>query len=292
MPKFLHLKFHPLLKPLKRSWNSSTEKYAYFWDGMSVLNYYASCPLVAPAGNCKPEVLMNFITGLRARTIVISRLLCLFRSIDLANLKRTVSVQENDEFGWGGPLFIIQKKRMEGPQVGKNYFYPRNGLGLPLPSYAALCFIHPRVGGPGGSPVCVHATPHQGLSADRIASITQKELARLGVDTTVFGAHATRGVGVSIYKKLGLSSEEVCEIGAWKNVSAFSAHYQRLGAQQKAGSLLFSVLGAQSSLCGSAELDVSRTPPRPKEEGGGSDTDSEAQTHSEVTLVDAGKCSD
>ena len=48
----------------------------------------------------------------------------------------------------------------------------------------------------------------------------------------VFGAHSTRGAGVSFYKRMGLSSEEVAEIGQWKNLSAFQAHYLRLNAAQ------------------------------------------------------------
>ena len=47
---------------------------------------------------------------------------------------------------------------------------------------------------------------------------------------SVFGAHSTKGAGVSFYKRMGLSSEIVCEIGQWKNVTAFSAHYLRLNA--------------------------------------------------------------
>ena len=35
---------------------------------------------------------------------------------------------------------------------------------------------------------------------------------------------------MSFYKRLGLSSEAVCEVGQWKNMQAFSAHYLRLNA--------------------------------------------------------------
>ena len=33
-------------------------------------------------------------------------------------------------------------------------------------------------------------------------------------------------------KRLGLEGEQVCEIGRWKNVQAFTSHYQRLGSHE------------------------------------------------------------
>ena len=60
------------------------------------------------------------------------------------------------------------------------------------------------------------------LKDNSIGSITKQSLQKLGVDTTVWKAHSTRGAGVAMYKSLGFTSEEVCELGKWKNVSAFS----------------------------------------------------------------------
>jgi hypothetical protein len=79
--------------------------------------------------------------------------------------------------------------------------------------------------------------PFLALSADRIGSITKGLLFKYGVEK-VWGAHSTRGAGVSFYKDLGLSSEQVCEIGKWKNSSAFAQHYLRLGAPKEAGRLI------------------------------------------------------
>ena len=55
------------------------------------------------------------------------------------------------------------------------------------------------------------------LTASRIASVTNQLLRSLGVNVSVWGPHSTRGAGVTMYKSLELSSEEVCEIGQWKN---------------------------------------------------------------------------
>ena len=45
-----------------------------------------------------------------------------------------------------------------------------------------------------------------------------------------WGPHSTRGAGAQMYKHLSLTSEEVFEIGKWKNTGAFSSHYLRVGA--------------------------------------------------------------
>ena len=51
-----------------------------------------------------------------------------------------------------------------------------------------------------------------------------------------------------MFKKLGLSSEQVCEIGKWKNVGAFTSHYLRLGASETLGHKLTSMLHKVSPL--------------------------------------------
>ena len=72
--------------------------------------------------------------------------------------------------------------------------------------------------------------PLKALTADRVGSLTRTLLRKHGIPTEFWGPHSTRGAGVLLFKKLGLPSEEVCELGKWKNINAFSAHYLRLGA--------------------------------------------------------------
>ena len=88
-------------------------------------------------------------------------------------------------------------------------------------------------------------------------------------------------------RKLGLSADEVCEIGKWKGVEAFAAHYQRLGAQENLEDKVLHALASkgvhsQTSPRGSAEHEVSRTPPR-RTERGGRDSEGEEQKPCEPT---------
>ena len=45
VPGFASLRFSPLLRSVKRTWNQASPKYATFWDGGSVLQKLASQPL-------------------------------------------------------------------------------------------------------------------------------------------------------------------------------------------------------------------------------------------------------
>jgi hypothetical protein len=130
-------------------------------------------------------------------------------------------------------------------------------------------------------------TSLQDFDPSTIGSITKNFLQQFGISTQVWGPHSTRGAGVGLMKKLGLSADEVCEIGKWKSVDAFCAHYQRLGAQEKLEENLNLALAcesgvhSQTSHRGSAEPDLSRTPLSPGDRGG-RDKEGEAQTLCEV----------
>ena len=89
---------------------------------------------------------------------------------------------------------------------------------------------------PSGSPFLrALKPPYIVLQPNSIGCITKDYLNRLGCPLGAFGPHSTRGAGVKMYKNFGFSTEQVCEIGKWKNTHAFSPHYLRLGATSVAG---------------------------------------------------------
>ena len=90
-----------------------------------------------------------------------------------------------------------------------------------------------------------------------------------------------------MYKKMGLNSDIVCEVGKWKNLGAFQAHYLRLNAAESAGGALASFVHSVSPE-GSAEPDRSRTPAR-NPDGGGSDREGGAQSSGETRYSFAGE---
>ena len=101
-----------------------------------------------------------------------------------------------------------------------------------------------------------------------------RKTSSLGVSTRFWTAHSTRGAEVGLYRQLGFSAEEVCEIRQLKNTEAFAKHYQRLGAKDKTQSILGTFVH-NISHTNYDEPDLSQTPCRNAQ--GGSDKEGEAQ---------------
>ena len=97
-----------------------------------------------------------------------------------------------------------------------------------------------------------------------------------------FGPHSSRGAAVLFYKRLWFSSEQVAELGKWKNLQAFHQHYLRLDASCEAGSAIEQwVHKVSHGDC--AEPDWSSTP-RTQRTMGGMDQEGDAQDTCETTL--------
>ena len=148
-----------------------------------------------------------------------------------------------------------------------------------MQKYVALTADH---GPPGGPLLLSLYPPYSPLTANAINSITKTLLAQHGVPMSVYGAHSTRGAGVQYYKQLGLSSEQVAELGQWKNVAAFNAHYLRLNAAEVVQHKFLLPPVHNISPVEGAEPEGSCTPR--KNDIGGSDPEGEAPKTGEPTL--------
>ena len=82
---------------------------------------------------------------------------------------------------------------------------------------------------------------------------------------------------------MGLSAEEVCEIGKWKDVNAFTTHYQRLDAHHKASEGINNLVH-NTSQWGRAEPKGSRTPRKTWFERGGRDSFGELKNLSAILV--------
>ena len=102
--------------------------------------------------------------------------------------------------------------------------------------------------------------PFSPLTSDRLASLTKDMLQSFGISET-WGPHSTRGASVAFYKRLGLPTEQVAELGKWKDIKTFSQYYLRLQAAESASLALSSFVHTVSPLdC--AEPDMSHSPPK------------------------------
>jgi len=250
-PKFEGLRFHSLLKQCRRQWNQTSEKYSTFWDPSEPLQRLLTEALT-------PGDLLS----LRTRLVLALRIFMLYRSVDLSRMLRTVSLFQ------GKPWVLVQRKGWTAHKWEKV---------ICVPGYPDICpwtllqkYVEAtKLQGKSGGPVFLSLqAPWKPLSANALGSITKREMKRLGLPTDVWQPHSTRGAGVLLYKKWGFSSEEVCEIGKWKNTGAFASHYLRLNAAEKAGAAVAREMVHTASPSNCEEPAMTRTPGNIQDPGG------------------------
>ncbi len=231
IPGLEQLAFQPILRQLKRKWNSSEARYVSFYD--------ASGPVATLAAKGLNWTSME---DLRTQLILCMRFFMLCRNVDLERMYRTISFIDEQ------PFVLVQRK---------GWPKPRWEALVRLPAHPQLCpwtllqrYVAMTAKVATGTPVFrALQPPFAPLKANSIGSITKRALSALGVDTSVWKPHSTRGAGVTMLKRLGMSSEEVCEVGKWKNVGAFTSHYLRLGATNKVGSRISDMASNSRRAC-------------------------------------------
>ena len=123
------VRFHPLLQPYKKMWNVSTERYGAFWDPTPLLLHLSEIPFHTLEGD---------LSKLRLQAILVSRLLCLYRSSDLANLQRTVS------FFGGVPFIKVRRKGQKFPKWERVVCLPDKPQISPFHLFQAYVAARPR----------------------------------------------------------------------------------------------------------------------------------------------------
>jgi hypothetical protein len=260
IPGWEQVRFSPLIKQAKKLWETSVEKYADFWDAKELLLQIASTPLD-----------WENVQQIRDRTIIILRIFHLCRSIDLARSMRTKATQGQHQF------WCLRRKGARSAKFEELISLPETPN--ISPTHLLLCYVQltSSIGKKAGPVFLSLHPPYRPLSANSIGRITKNFLSNNQIPTNVFGAHSTRGAAVKMYKSLGLSSEMVCELGAWKNFEAFSKHYLRIGAALSAGKILSQQLVHRVPSWESAEQGRSSSPGRGPPDLGRRDLTGEAQ---------------
>ena len=259
VPHLAPLRFQPLLSKLKRVWNSSSPKYISFWDAKPVLHSF------------QKKVQFDFsMSALRNKCILSWRLFMLYRSVDLSRLYRKISFIDNQPYVW------VQRKGWSQPRWEAVPILP--SLGQLCPWTSLLTYVQATADHClAGSEVFRSLTPpfHK-LCSNSLGRITREILRDQGINVSLWQPHNTRGAGVSMFKELGLSSEQVCEIGAWKSSATFGQYYLRLNAAKNLNRFVEKLQVHTVSPGDCAELDQTRTP-RTNRDLGGSVWESQAQ---------------
>ena len=72
-----------------------------------------------------------------------------------------------------------------------------------------------------------HAIPHNPVKVSTIRRWVTDVLQQAGINIKIFTAHSTRVSSTSKAKQKGVSMDEICRAGGWKNCQVFAKHYDK-----------------------------------------------------------------
>ena len=274
IPGFADVKFHPLLKHVRKSWNKHTPKYAAFWDPVPVFIAFVNT-----------QYDMSIIQQARIKLFLLWRFLGLFRSIDLARTVRSIA-------SIGERHFIVVKRKNKHDYRFEEVLSLKLQVWSPFHVLCQYVALTSKLVPPGGPLLVTLHRPWSGLTSNSIANLTRSELAKFGVDMSIFGPHSTRGAFVELFRHLNLPSEVVACLGQWDSLEAFAKHYLRVGASGEAKQALDAFFENMetnevhnSSLGQGCSSEVPHTHQEPvlQVTRGGSGTERERQSTSEPT---------
>jgi integrase len=224
LPCCHQLRYEPTMTPLKRRWNKNTPRYDVFYDIEPLLQKMLDAP--EPVD----------IVDVRLRAILLLRLLCMYRGIDLARTYRPIIVKQGVHF-----MSMLRK----GKRKKQLYPLPKIQPDKLNPIYWVEKYMDmtPELG-----PELFWALPSaekmKPLVSDTINSLTTRFLKVNGLKD--FTAHSTRGACATALLKKGVPPQVVQQMGDWTSEISFNLFYNRLRATQAWQQVLVPDVGVTS----------------------------------------------
>ena len=92
--------------------------------------------------------------------------------------------------------------------------------------------------------------PHSPVVSSSVARWLKSVLTSLGVDTSIFSAHSTRGASTSAASLAGVTTQQILSTADWSTANVFKEFYFRdRQVQSPRQSFNLSVLSASKSRC-------------------------------------------
>ena len=228
---------HPLICRLMQGvFNSRPPqpKNVILWDVEEVLRYLEALPPLE-------ELDLKTLTF---KTAILFALSSADRVSDLQALDIRYRTYTNE-----GVRFIIPgltKTRRSGPP--REVFYPEFGENRKICAVAALreyekrtSSLRPPLSDP--NPLFISLVkPHKKVSPQTMGRWIKSTLALAGIDTSMYGAHSTRGVSTSTAKQKGVALVDVMSAANWKRESTFSKFHHRPTMDNKLGRTVLATL--------------------------------------------------
>jgi hypothetical protein len=196
-------------------------RYDEFWDVSKLINHLSSL------GECGALSMQ----ALRARTLCLWKLAAVLRSSDLENISRA-SIRQDD----GGDLLfrILWPKQQRQPGLSgerRLEALPASPRICPVANMMELLRRYEAAGvsaSDGGDRVWrALKTPFKPIGRECISNIVVAEMAKAGIDTSVYKAHSVKGAAASAALEAGESEETIMKSAVWSSRSVFERFYAR-----------------------------------------------------------------
>ena len=209
-------------------------RYVVTWDVDKVLSYIHSLGENSSLSN-------------KCLTLKLSMLLALAsagRSSDLRSLDIQYMTINDNSINF--ELGVLTKSRRKGQPPFKLTFDRFDSDPLVCVVSIISCFLDRskawRAGADKTQLLLSYIRAHTEVVPCTIAGWLVELMNQLGIDTSEFRAHSTRGASTSKAKAKGLSCQEILAMANWKKESTFRRHYLREIASESAGSFQAAVL--------------------------------------------------
>ena len=209
LPYFEQLRYENLLKAAKRTWNASKPKYDHYFSVETILK--AFCTEEPPERE----------EDIRLRCILLLRLLCLFRGVDLERAHRNIDCAQQP--------WMLESKR-KGRAYWARYPVPCIWPENVNPQVWLDQYLHCTADYTGPSLFVSLPTPQgrKPIQSDTINGLTTRFLQSIGI--TQWTAHATRGAGATALIARGVEPAIVQSLGDWQSTDCFNKFYNRVRA--------------------------------------------------------------
>jgi len=211
---------HPLVKNLLKACynlNPPKAKYAATWDPEIVLSF------VSTLGQNQTLDLPT----LSQKTSILLALASLFRVSELASID-TASLSFSDS-GVGFSLRRLRKAQHNGPLQSvfiSAFPDPSRCPVSALRAYVERTSPH-RNDVNSKSLFIALISPFHSVSSNTISRWIRTIMLSAGIDTSIFGAHSTRGAAASRASAAGVGTDSILRLGHWARESTFARFYKR-----------------------------------------------------------------
>ena len=192
-------------------------RYSATWDVQKVLDFIE-------AGGKPSTIPLKLLT---LRTVFLLAITRPSRSADLSQLD--ISRMRTLANGVAFVPTVLAKQSRQGKPI-EEFFFPSLPGNTPLCPVASLQAYLDKTTSLRGEETRLFVSfirPHKAVTSSSIARWLKTILEEAGIDTSIFGAHSTRGASASAAAKAGVTTGDILKAANWNSESVFQRFYHK-----------------------------------------------------------------